>query len=213
MVNRCNMLLLISDFLSSKDLVKLPLLPISRWSFRGSVELGFENIKHYLIPFSLIMFLLVLWEGLAEHSGLNTVFAWDLDGTTSKLSVTSTRKFYRQISNEWSRNVEFLRRSFCSGQLYLTTSLRVFSLSCHKLVDTCVLKLQCCLTSSTFETFVLVAQWFILHTDLEKMPAATLNQFFIGKNFTSYQFSISRPQFPWKVWDVDHKNCLWQASY
>lgn len=154
MVNRCNMLLLISDFLSSKDLVKLPLLPISRWSFRSSVELGFENIKHYLILFPVIMFLLLLWEGFAEHSLIwtRTVFAWDLDGTTSKSSMKSTRKFCRQISPERSRNVELWEYLFPQGNFILPLSLRVFNPSCHNLVDTCVLKLWCYLISSRFRT-------------------------------------------------------------
>lgn len=51
-------------------------------------------------------------------------------------------------------------------------------------MDTCVLKLWCYLISSRFKTCVLAVQWIILHTDLEKVPAATLNKFFIGKNFT-----------------------------
>lgn len=53
----------------------------------------------------------------------------------------------------------------------------------------CLPKLWCCLGSSRDKPFIWVLQWFVLHSGLEEVPAASPNGMSIVMNLTSYPFS------------------------
>lgn len=193
MVSRCNMLLVISDFLSSEDLV-WNCLSFPSLDAHWEVQLNYISktlSEHCLILFLVVMFFLPLWKGLAEAFLIcaQAIVVWDWDGTMSKLSLKPTWYFYSQIGHKWSRNVEFMTASFRFRQLDLTISLRVFNSSCHSLIDICVLKLWSHPSSSRSKTYIWVVKWFFLHSVLEKVPAAAPNGLSTVKNVTSYQFS------------------------
>lgn len=56
-------------------------------------------------------------------------------------------------------------------------------------MDICVLKLWCHPSSSRSKTYFWFVRWFILHSVLEKVPAAAPNGLSTAKNVISYQFS------------------------